>query len=136
MFEKIKIDEKKDIENLENSVKPIESSSSNIPIKINTITKITEEQKQKYLEDAGKTTILREIARNLKRIKRNLDIILLILTIFFAIITGVFLGYREYIISIVPAIVTFVFAIITYTLPAGDLKTAVDNFQDTLIKRK
>ena len=97
--------------------------------------KITEEQKEKYLQDAGKTTILREIARNLKRIKRNLDVILLIMTIMFAIVTGILLGYKEYIMSTIPALVTLILAIITYTLPPGDLKDAVDNFENTILKK-
>ena len=97
--------------------------------------KITDAQKEKYLQDAGRTTILREIARNLKRIKRNLDVILLIMTIMFAVVTGMLLGYKEYIISTIPALVTLILAIITYTLPPGDLKDAVDSFENTIIKR-
>jgi len=99
------------------------------------LNKITDAQKEKYLQDAGRTTILREIARNLKRIKRNLDVILLIMTIMFAVVTGMLLGYKEYIISTIPALVTLILAIITYTLPPGDLKDAVDNFENTIIKR-
>jgi len=65
-----------------------------------------------------------------------MDLVLGLMTIFFALITGVMLGYKEYIITIIPAIITLVLAIVTYTLPAGDLKDAVDNFQDTMQKRR
>ena len=101
--------------------------------------KISTEQKKKQVEQAGHTTVVREIARNLRRIKKNLDLIIGLLAITFAVITGILLGYEKYHITIIPAMVTMIFAIIAYMLPPGDLKDtmkdAVDNFQDTIQKK-
>ena len=129
MFSKLNAEEEKIKEKIKEKQKQI---NKDVPM----LKKITEEQKREYLEKAGRTTILREIARNLKRIKRNMDLVLGLLTVFFAIITGLMLGYKEYIITIVPAIITLVLGIVTYTLPSGDLKDAVDNFQETIQKRR
>lgn len=89
--------------------------------------KHTEEEKQEYLEKAGKTTLIREGVKGIKRIQQHLDAIFLLLSLGLCLWCGVKFGKKDWLDAFVLLFLTCFSALVVYVAPNSQFSNQIQD---------
>lgn len=118
------------MEEIKRKLQPFEKKESK------SLTKHSEKEKKEYIEEIGRTTILKNGVKHLKRIADNMDAALLISTLSCALWAGVKLGKKDWIEALFPLFLTFIFGMITYVAPKSPMSERFKDITKTIIGKK